>query len=318
MEKPQIKLQWDRQTSNRPHETSTLSSDTRESLPVLQGRTQREETGGWISALFRRNASGNKVKILAPLLLATVTGVLLGVCLLLLFRSQSAEPTVTTVQPTSAPTHSAAASKVQGAAQLPGQTLWTWQLASFKDQPAAQKAQQEFATKGIHATMRQIGSTYQLLIGVAADKKSGAALETVLKNMKIGYYAKEYPIEARSGFISGLKDGEAKTLTDGLAKETKLATDTMQQAQQEKPNATAVAALKQRGDSLLSEEKGWHNTLVQAGLYGEAAQLDTMHKQLTDSITALQTPGNLLNAQSKLAAFYVDFESLSGQLVKSE
>jgi hypothetical protein len=286
MEKPQINLQWDRQSSNRPQESL--------------------------------EQPGDKVKIIAPVLLATVTGVLLGVCLLLLFRGQSTEPTVTTVPATTTPTSQGTTPVVKGAAQLPGQSMWTWQLASFTDQAAAQKEQQGLAAKGIHATMRQIGSTYQLLIGVAVDKKSGAALETVLKKMKIGYYAKPYSIEAKSGAIQGLKDSDAKVLSTGLAQEMKLATETMQLAQQEKPNGKAVAALKQKLDAMQEQEKGWHNTLAQGGLTGEAALLDTMHKQLADGITALKTPGNLLAAQSKLVGFYVDFESLSGQLVKSE
>ncbi|MGZ4105953.1 MAG: SPOR domain-containing protein [Tumebacillaceae bacterium] len=280
---------------------------------------QHQEPSALLSSSFRAKVTkARNMKLLAPLLLAIVTGVLLGVCLLLLFRGQVGQPTVTTVQSTPAPTNPANGNQVKGTAKLSGTNLWTWQLASFQEQAPAQKAAQEFATKGIHTTTRQVGTTYQLLVGVGTDKKSGAALEAALKDMKIDYYAKAYAIEARTGSISGLSTQDAKTLTDGLGKEIKLATDALLVAQQTTPDTKAVVGLKQQFDALQAAEKNWHNMLVQAGLNGEAAALDNTHKQLADAIATMQTPGNLLGVQAKLTAFFVDYEALSGQLVKSE
>lgn len=324
MEKPTIKFQLNRQTSNPLQEMPLQSNDTRESLassPEPNREPNRTSTRSGIAARLPR-LSGfrriGKIKLLLPILLATVTGVLLGVCLLVLFRGQASEPSVTTVQPNTTPqTITTGKSTTQATAQTAGLSFYTWQVSSMNELSKAQKAQQEFAAQGIHATIRQAGSAYQLLVGVEPDKKSGAALEAVLKKLKINYYAKPYDLPAHQGVIKGMKDQDAKWLTEGLGKELTLASAVMQATEMDKPNAKTVASLKQQLDALQAEEKMWHTSLVQAGLNGEADGLDNAHKQLTSAIDALQTTGNLLNAQSALTGFFVSYEALTAQLIKS-
>ncbi|KEO82688.1 hypothetical protein [Tumebacillus flagellatus] len=265
---------------------------------------------------FRRPNDGDakRFSYLLPALLAVVTGVVLGVLLLVLFKDQAAEPTVTTIP--AIPGQTSGTPAVKGAAELPAQSLYVWQLGSFPEKAKAEKAQQDLAAQCIVTTLRGEGP-YQLFSAVAPDKKSNTAFEAELNKRKITFYAKEFKISERQGYIANLKDADARTVVQELQSEAKLGLDAMNVLTSAKPDSDKLAALKTNLTQLSGQQKASRALLLQAGLSEEAGKWDALFKQLQGAVDQLSagTP-NLLESQAKLTAFFVEYEDLGNQLIR--
>ncbi|MBL0387061.1 hypothetical protein JJB07_10400 [Tumebacillus sp. ITR2] len=259
---------------------------------------------------FRKKSEGDTQKraYLLPALLAVVTGVVLGVLLLVLFKDQAAEPTVTTIP--AKPGQTSTTPTVKGTATLPALTMYAWQLGSFPEKDKAVKAQQDLTAKGIVTSLRGEGP-YQLFSAVASDKKSNTAFEAELNQRKITFYAKEYKIPEREGYIANLKDSEARVVVQELQNEVKLAQNAMALLNTAKPDADKLAALKSSLTQASGDQKAARALLLQAGLQDVAAQWDNLHKQLQGVVGAQ----SLLDGQAKLTEFFVSYESLSNHLI---
>ena len=192
--------------------------------------------------------------------------------------------------------------------------MFAWQLGSFPERAKAEKAQQDLVAKGITSTIRGTGP-FQLFAAVAPDKKTGAAMEAELNQRKITYYAKEFKISERQGYIANLKDAEARTVVQGLQSEAKLGLNAMALLTSAKLDADKLSALQTAMTQQNTDEKAWHALLLQAGLQDEATQLENLHKQLQAAVGTLSGTPNLLDGQAKLTAFFVAYENFTEQLI---
>jgi len=149
---------------------STHTDENQLNIPSYSARKKRRGGG---APVFNQGAIGtwNRRSLWLPLLLASVTGVLLGVCLLILFKGQANEPVVTNIPAPSDAVKQAQAAAVKGKAATPGVTLWVWQLGLFQEKGPAETEQKTLESKGLTVTLRGAGP-YQLIGGVAPDKKS--------------------------------------------------------------------------------------------------------------------------------------------------
>ncbi|PWK06259.1 hypothetical protein [Tumebacillus permanentifrigoris] len=308
MDQPNLNTQPNRQMSDREHITPNQDrSGIRFPSRHLRNFNPRQAL-----ALRSERAVGAKPAYLLPALLAIVTGVVLGVLLLVLFKDQSTEPTITTIPAT--PGQARSGPEVKGAAELAGQSMIVWQLGSFPDAAKAAQAQKDFTNKGIASVIRGTGP-FQLYAAVASDKKTGAVFEAELNQRKVTFYAKEFKIPARQGYIANLKDAEAHAVVQGLQAEAKLGLDAMALLTSAKPDADKLSALKTALTQQSADQKSWHALLLKAGLQEEAAQCDTLHKQLEAAVGALSGTPNLLDGQAKLTAFFVAYETFTEQLI---
>ena len=302
MDKPRINLTYD---------ASPNKDDSRERIPSFIPRAFRGRKGGggsWRDRFAGSDAAGRR-SLLLPFALATVTGVLLGVCLLILFKGQQSEPTVSIIPPAAA---SANGQQVKGATvQASGFSLFAWQLGSFPEKLKAETAQQQFAAQGVQTTIRGAGP-YQLFAAVAPDKQAGRPVETELKKRNIAFYAKEFKVEDRTGGMAGLKEADGGKASAALSRATELAGQTVQAAL----TGTGAPAMAEGLVSLQGEWKAVHDALVQAGQKEHAVQWEGLYKQLTNAVEAAQGGQGLLAAQGPLSAFYISYETLTSQLIR--
>jgi hypothetical protein len=307
MDRPEIKVKLNRQQSNVAYEPPGHSPDAAHEPSSWRQRTHRSR-GDKPSFFAQWQESATKSKIFLPIGLATLTGVLLGICLLVLFKGQSEGPTVTTI-PAPAGAHAAVAA---AAAELPEASLYAWQVGVFQERPKAEEVQKEIEAKGIPVSLRGTGP-YQLFAGVAPDKKANSLLEAELNKQKVVYYVKEFKVPAAKCGIAGVKDADAKLIESTLRKEAKLADDLLNAVLTAQDKAR-MEALHGQTSTLGAEIKSVQTLLSKAGLKDQAALVDTMHGALVDAGTsALSKP---VAAEGKLALFYVRFEELSGKLIQ--
>jgi hypothetical protein len=295
MDKPQVTVGTNRQVSDNTYGQFR-------SLPPRMGSEGGKDFFSWMTG-------SGKTRIFLPALLAVITGVMLGMCLLVVFKGQSVETPALAAPATS--NGQATTPSVAGKAQVPGVTLYAWQVGSFTDRAPAEKQQKEFEQKGVAAVIRG-GGPFQLFAGVAADKNAGAAIGSELQKLQVAFYAKEYKIEARQGTIAGLEDADATQVSGMLAGELKLAEGLLPLAIQDKRDAEKVAAISKQ---IAAVDVKKHTALLdKAGLTEQSAGLSAMHQKLTETAQALSQPG-LLSAPNKLASFYVTYESLAQKLI---
>ena len=224
MDKPQATVSTNRQLSDNTYGNS--SPRLTRKFRSLSPRSAQEEGNkfSWFAG------GAGKGRIFLPALLAVITGVLLGMCLLVVFKGQSdtsalAAPSTPGGQVTAAASgtdKTNTTTGIAGKAAVPGVTLYAWQVGSFTDRTPAEKQQNEHAQKGVQATIRGTGP-FQLFAGVAIDKNAGAAIASELQKLQVPFYAKEFKIEARQGTIKGLPDAEAGQIAQALSNELKLA-----------------------------------------------------------------------------------------------
>lgn len=301
MDQPKLNVQPNRQMSDRDPAPPSQSSGQTVRFPSRQLRTYTSAT------------SSSKPKTLQAALLALVTGVVLGVLLLVLFKDQSAEATVTTIPPTTGQVDGTP--MVKAAVTLPAQSLYAWQLGSFPEREKAEKGQQELEAQGILTVIRGTGP-YQLFAAVAPDKKAGAAFEAELNQRKIGFYAKEFKIAEREGYLPNLKEADATLAIQALQGEVKLGFDALTILIGNAPDAQKVTALKTALTKQSADHKAVRGLLAQAGMQAEALQWDNLHKQLEAVVAVVSNSPNLLDAQAKLTAFFVAYENVSQALIR--
>ena len=301
MEKPRINLNYD---------ASLNKDDSRERIPSFIPRAFRSRKGAggtWRERLSGQGGTARRA-LLLPFSLATITGVLLGVCLLILFKGQSSEPAVSIIPP---PAVAQAGTLANGTVKASGFSLFAWQLGSFPEKAKAEAAQAQLSGQGVQTTIRGEGP-FQLFAAVAPDKKAGLPVETELQKLKIPFYAKEFKMADRMGAIAGLKEADARKAAAALERATGLAGQAM------------LAALAGAGDKALvdglnalqGEWKAVSGALVQAGQKEQAAQWDNLYAQLTNAVGAAQGGQGLLAAEGKLSAFYISYETLISQLIR--
>lgn len=302
MDKPQVTVPTTRQVSDSAYR-------------AWPPRTSKESGHAFFSWL---TGSGGKTQIFLPALLAVITGVLLGMCMLVVFKGQASQPPSLAAKPPGQATAPASADQATppasapaGQVQLPGVTLYAWQVGSFGEWNKAEVHSQELNKKGVQAAIRKSGP-FQLFAGVAADKNAGGLIASELQKKQVSFYAKEFKIEPRQGTIKGLQDAEAGQIAQALSNELKLAEALLPIAVSDKRDAEKVKALGSQVSAV--DLKNQVAMLEKAGRTEQSANLQAMHKKLTEAAMALTTPG-ILGAQSKLAAFYVSYESLVGELV---
>ncbi|ARU63287.1 hypothetical protein CBW65_21605 [Tumebacillus avium] len=263
-------------------------------------------------------SSTGKGKIVFPFLLATLTGVLLGVCLLLLFKGQTSTGVVSATSPDAqAAQPGGGIPAVSADAELPGVTLYAMQIGVFKDRARAESLQAAVADKGVGTVIRGTDQ-FQVFTSVTADKAAGKQLEAKLKELEIQHYPKEFIIPARTGKMAGVTDADAKTITAGIAKELQLASTVLPLALQPAPDAAKAKAFVPELASLDTELKNWQSILAKANRAEEKALLEKMHSSLSEAVSAVQEGKGMFAAQVKLTAFYLGYESLITNLIKSE
>lgn len=310
MDSPKITVQVSPQASKAAVETAA----TEESYRPMPPRTLRSKQDLRPNTWWQAFKQTKKTRIFLPVCLALLTGLLLGICMLLLFKGQAGEPVATKVPPAG---NAAPNPTAQGAAELQGASLYVWQLGVFQEKNAAQKAQTDFAAKGVHASLRGDGP-FALFAGVATDKAAGAKLEKRLREHKIDYYAKPYPIEGRKGMIGGLGEAGAQQATTALNGSLTLAQDVLQAAMLSgAPDTQTVQNLRTRLQASQKQLASLQKSLSQAGLAEEAKQAEQLGGQLAGAVGALTDAGHP-DVQKSLTAYFVSYESLIGKLVKTQ
>ncbi|MGB8955853.1 MAG: hypothetical protein WCC10_10805 [Tumebacillaceae bacterium] len=291
MDKPRINLNLD---------ASLKKDDGRERNPSFIPRAFRSRKGAggtWRKRFTGQGGTAHRA-LLLPFSLATITGVLLGVCLLILFKGQQSEPAVSIIPPP------AVEVKVSGV------SMFAWQLGSFPEKAKAETAQAQLSVQGVQTTIRGEGP-FQLFAAVAPDKKAGLPVEMELQKRKIPFYAKEYKIAERTGVITGLQgaDGQKAAATLGIA------AGLADQAVQAALAGTGDKALVDELTALQGEWKAVSDSLVQAGQKEQAARWDDLYKRLTNAVEAVQGGQGLLAAEGRLSDFYISYETLISQLI---
>ena len=300
MDKPRINLNYD---------ASLNKDDSRERVPSFIPRAFRSRKGAggaWRDRFTGRGGTPSRA-LLLPFSLATITGVLLGVCLLILFKGQQSEPAVSIIPP---PAVAQSGMPANGAVKASGFSLFAWQLGSFPEKAKAEAAQTQLSGQGVQTTIRGEGP-FQLFAAVAPDKKAGLPVETELQKRKIPFYAKEFKMADRTGVIAGLKETDAQKAAATLGKAAGLAAQAMQAA-------LAGTGGKALGDELAALQGEWKavsGALVQAGQNEQATRWDDLYKQLTHAVEAAQGGQGLLAAEGKLSAFYISYETLLSHLI---
>jgi len=257
---------------------------------------------------FNRGQESAKKQLVLPFLLASLTGVVLGVCLLILFKSQSAQPIIETIPAPQAGAGQAAANGVFGAAELPGVSLTVWQVGVFSEQAKADQERTALAQKGVTAVLRGTGPIH-LFAGAAPDKKAGEALGTKLTELKVNHFVKEYGIAPLSGVIEGVPEAEAKQIELLLSQEVKIAEELF------KADSAGGKALRDRWSALAADAKTAGESLGKAGRGEQAAALQLLHQQLGEAAAAAHENKGVLDVQGRLIQFFVSYESLGTKLI---
>ncbi len=292
MEKPQ-------NAGNIDHKNSGTSQLTRRLPSRLQS--------GASSGVF------GKEKIVFPFLLATLTGTLLGVCLLFLFKVQ---PSASIVSANSPAAESGEQELVSAEAELPGVSLFAMQIGVFKERARAEALQAAVADKGVGTVVRGEGP-FQVFTAVTADKAAAQPLEAELKKLEIQHYAKEFLIPARSGRMIGVGEAGAKAVTEGLKQELQVATSAMQLSVLTSINAEQKSSIQEAFSKLEAERKNVLSILDKGKRSEEKAILENMHRSLAEAIDALKAETGMFAVQVKVTAFYLGYESLVSKLLKS-
>jgi hypothetical protein len=255
---------------------------------------------------FNRKQESTVRKLVLPFLLASLTGVLLGICLLILFKGQSQTPIIETI---SAPGKTQAASATYGKAELPGVSLTVWQVGVFSDLSKAEAEQINLGQKGVKVAMRG-NDPVHLFAGAALDRKAGSALEAKLQELRIPHFVKDYQIAAISGVIQGVSDGEAKQIEALLNQDVKIAQDLLLgDPEKAKENET-------RWNGLSNDAKAVEKLLDKAGQHELGDSLHALHQTLGETIAALQENKGVLDVQGRLVQFFVNYESLGSNLIQ--
>jgi hypothetical protein len=303
-------------------EVAVSMDETSSQIPSFKGRKWKSRLRSrWLKlpqmSWRGRTTQGRGRHLLFPAALATVTGVLLGVCLLVLFKGQEARPTVTTVPaPKTQPGMTAQGSVPQSAVTVQGQTLFAWQVGSFGDRGAAEKMQGELQGKGVQTSIRGTGP-FQLFAGVAADKPAGKPIEGELQSLGVAFYAKEFRIAPKQGGVEGLKEAEAKALGGYLDKVGQLAGELLPLGVAATTDAAQAKSVQERIKALEPEQKQLQAALQAAGQKEAAGALEALQQKLSQAADRVAGGGKLLEVQAKLTAFYVQYEAVIGQLVKA-
>ncbi|MCX7571401.1 hypothetical protein OS242_15735 [Tumebacillus sp. DT12] len=257
---------------------------------------------------FNRGQESTKKQLVLPILLASLTGVVLGVCLLILFKSQAAQPIVETIP---APQAAAGqpANSVYGAAELPGVSLTVWQVGVFSEQAKVEQERTTLAQKGVTAVPRGTGPIH-LFAGAAPDKKAGEALGTKLTELKVNHFVKEYGITPLSGVIEGVPAADAKQIERLLSQEVKIAEALL------KADSAGGKALRDQWSALAADAKTAGESLVKGGQQENAAALQLLHQQLGEAAAAAHENKGVLDVQGRLIQFFVSYEILGAKLVK--
>jgi len=295
-------------------EASVKTDEVRESTPSFSGRSYRQ-SNHHLPSWFRPRMTIGRKQVLLPLLLATITGVLLGVCLLVLFKNQTTEAIVTTVPPAAQPAPaSSGTTAVKGKAETEGVAMYAWQLGVFQEKAQAEKERQAFESKGLVVTLRGTGP-FQLLTAVAPDKKAGAVLEGELKKLNVHYYAKEFKIFPQQGLIHGLKDPEAQAVAASAGQALKLAAEVRQWTLTAGADASGLQKRRSAVETELADSKA---LLEKAARTEEAAALDMMSRTLTGALDAVTSGRPPLEVSGKLTSFYVLYENLTSKMIRNQ
>ncbi|ASS74938.1 hypothetical protein CIG75_08045 [Tumebacillus algifaecis] len=266
----------------------------------------------------RKGKDKDKGQIVFPLLLATLTGILLGVCLLLLFKGQTTagDVSATSTDATNT-TRNGQMTDVSGEADLPGVSLYAMQIGVFKDRARAEALQKAVSEQGVGTVIRGTDQ-FQVFTAVVTDKAAGAKIEAKLKELGIQHYPKEFIIPARSGKMEGLTEADAKKMADGLDHALQLAAAVMPLAIEEAPDAAKASALQSELTKFDEDLKTWQSMLTKANRSEEKALVEKMHSSLAEAVRAAQGQKGMFAIQVKLTAFYLGYESLLTNLLKSE
>ncbi|WP_018131520.1 hypothetical protein [Effusibacillus pohliae] len=300
-------------------ESPAVPKEARERRPFQKpGRFDRPE--------YRRNRNPYEKRANAPIagfswlipaLLATVTGLTLGLGVLFVFKNATPEskPTVTTVNP--APTTGTSAA----AQSFPGLELVAYQVGAYENYERAKKGAAEFEKFGIHPVFRN-SDKIQLFIGVAADKTQGQAVADAFNQAMGGetdsakppFYVRDYKVETRQGVIQGVAAQDAAKLAAVLAQTSQILKDGVSLAVAKTPQKEAADAWSKRIETLRPQMETARKILDKAGRKGEVARLDDIVQQLQETAAAMGQGKGVLEVQRHLVQSIVDYEELIGKL----
>ncbi|GIM44607.1 hypothetical protein DNHGIG_01560 [Collibacillus ludicampi] len=245
-----------------------------------------------------------------PLLLASVTGVLLGFGVLFLFAGGKAGPTVTTIPSSTKPGGS-------GQAELPAASLYIYQVGVYNEALAAKKAQEELEAKGIQTVTRGTNPT-SLLAGIALNKEQGQTVADRLKGASVNYYGKNMEIPARKGVITGLNDTEASAVASYVKEILPVAEHLLTATLQTPVEQKSLQEAKQNANALASKYQAAYSLLQKANKQAEAKILEDMQKRVMEASMLVDKDVNIWNVDTSLAAFYIDYETLSSSLISPQ
>ncbi|HEU4965140.1 MAG TPA: hypothetical protein VFV52_15030 [Bacilli bacterium] len=312
MDNPKITVQVSSHAAKPVVETTSIQEAPASfhTLPSRTGRSRDTVAPAWWQTLLQMK----NMNILIPFTLATLTGVLLGICMLVLFRGQAGEAAVHPVPPATGTSTTTA--QVQGMVDVQGISLYAWQVGVFQEKSAAENEQAKLKTQGVAAAIRGTGP-YSLYAAVAPDKQAGAGLERLLKDRKVNYYAKPFPITARKGTITGLDAAGAKAAADSLNGALDLAHDVLLVALQTKPSAESVGNLQTQLAATEEKLTELEVALTKAAHPDQAQQVKALADDLSEAVKQLGQ-AQTLPAQGQLTAFFITYENLIGHLVNSQ
>ncbi|GAX90484.1 hypothetical protein [Effusibacillus lacus] len=250
---------------------------------------------------------------LMPAILATITGMVLGLGVLFVFKNATPEskPITKTIAPTSPGT-----APVSPTLQtLPGLDLVAYQVGAFKDQEAAKKEAANLEKSGLQPVVRN-SDMVQLFVGVAVDKTQGQPVADALAQAKVRYYVKEYKVEQRKGVMQGITAKDAAVVSGALTQTAQVLKDGIPLATAKSPQKEALDAWSKRVQALGTQLETARQVLEKAGKRGEIIRLDDILEQLNAASVNLQQGGRLLEVLRPLVQSIVNYEELTSKLVQ--
>jgi hypothetical protein len=279
----------------------------------LHNRDWRRNKRKWIRTSYTQGSFSWKQFlhfIWKPLLLASVTGVLLGFGVLFLFAEGKAGPTVTTITSSTKPGGS-------GQAELPAASLYIYQVGVYNEAQAAKNVKVELEAKGIQTVTRG-ANPVSLLAGIALNKAQGQTIADHLKDASVNFYGKNMEIPARKGVIPGLNDTEASAVSS-YVKETLPVAEQLLTATLQKPvEQKTLQEAKQHANALASKYQAAYSLLQKANKQAEAKLLEDMQKRIMDASMLVDKDENIWKSDAILTAFFIDYETLSSSLISPQ
>ncbi|MDB5084001.1 MAG: hypothetical protein JWN30_887 [Bacilli bacterium] len=222
-----------------------------------------------------------------PTALGIGVGLILGLVLLLFVK------TVSFAGPADGPALNNQVPAESASIELPGYSIWLYQVGSFSDQTAADRQSAELKSKGVSVATRGT-NPIQLVAGVAGSKVSSSTLSDALKQKSIDFYLKPTTADAQTVRVSGLSQNDSshlKSLLDAMMGDAK--TDII--------SLDSSAPIGSSSSTSQIQENADVQQLQKAGHRQAAADLQSLADQFHAATTALNA-GNKLDAAAKLAA----------------